>query len=123
MNFFDSSFWQSFVSNLLATLLGVAIGIPVALWLRGFQERRTEKERKRNILEKLKKELLFNLDNIYMREDEKWDIDDINKIFYYTIGIKEEVYRGLSDGGELQWIKDVDLLETISVTTQATVAD
>jgi len=31
MEFFDIIFWKDFVSNTLATLLGVAVGIPVAL--------------------------------------------------------------------------------------------
>jgi len=49
-----------------------------------------------------------------MREDEAWDIDDINQVIYLTSGIKDEVYQGLSDSGELHWIKDLELIETIS---------
>lgn len=114
MNFFDFSFWKDFVSNLSATLLGVALGIPIALWISRFQERRTEKERKRNVLEKLKKELLENLKYLRMREDEKLDIDHLAEALFFASGLKDEVYRVISDGGELEWIKDLDLLETIS---------
>jgi len=44
VNFFDTTFWQSFLSNALATFLGVIIGIPVALWISQYRERKTEKE-------------------------------------------------------------------------------
>ncbi len=33
MEFFDTAFWKDFVANATATLLGVAVGIPVALWI------------------------------------------------------------------------------------------
>jgi ABC-type spermidine/putrescine transport system permease subunit I len=47
MNFFDFSFWQNFVSNLLATIIGVALGIPVAFWINRRVGDITEKKKER----------------------------------------------------------------------------
>jgi ABC-type spermidine/putrescine transport system permease subunit I len=47
MGFFNLSFWQNFISSGLATLVGVIIGIPAALWIGRIQERATEKEKKK----------------------------------------------------------------------------
>lgn len=44
--FFDVSFWKDFLSNTLATLLGVFLGIPAALWLdRLISQQREKQER------------------------------------------------------------------------------
>jgi hypothetical protein len=50
MNFFDFGFWQAFVSNAAATLVDVAMGIPIALWISSYQEKTSEKKRKNKIL-------------------------------------------------------------------------
>jgi len=44
MCFFDITFWQDFVSNGLATLLGALVGIPIALWIDRSISRRQEAE-------------------------------------------------------------------------------
>jgi len=111
---YGSSFIQDFGSNWLSTLLGVVIGIPVALWINRWVETRTETERKNKILSLLKNELIFNLDLIKIREDKGLDKDNINAIIYYASDIKDETYKSFSDGGELEWIKDLELLEGIS---------
>lgn len=44
MDFFDLSFWAGFLGNLLATILGVALGIPVAFWINRRVKANTERE-------------------------------------------------------------------------------
>jgi len=44
LGWFDDTFWQGVISNLIATLLGVVIGIPVALWVDRTLTRRRKKE-------------------------------------------------------------------------------
>ena len=115
MNFFNLSFWQNFVSNFvssgLATLLGVIIGIPVALWLNSFQTRRTEKEKKKKILASLVNELGDN-----KHELERMNDNAILRSELYLLGsrLRNELWKAYSDGGELQWIKDIELLGKIA---------
>jgi hypothetical protein len=46
MQNYGSSFIQDFISNWLATLLGAMIGVPLALWVSGIQERKIESGKK-----------------------------------------------------------------------------
>jgi len=72
MEFFDFVFWQNFVSNSLATLLGVVVGIPVALLIDRLVTQWQEKkeiskqkeallQRKNQLLQMLKDALQKNL--------------------------------------------------------------
>ncbi len=55
--FFDISFWQNLVAGAIATLIGVIIGIPVALWLNNKFEktRKVEDDKHKNQLLKEEK--------------------------------------------------------------------
>lgn len=59
--FFDLAFWQNFVSNGLATLLGVIVGIPIGLWLDRRRSARETKGRQRSLLSTIAGTLLMNL--------------------------------------------------------------
>jgi hypothetical protein len=103
---------SDFLSNLFATLIGVGIGIPVALWIGHLQETTQEKERKKRILSLLKKELTENLEAF-----SDWPTvleDKINKIYTLSAYSPYESWRGFSEGGELAWVKDPELLDVIS---------
>jgi len=112
MEFFNIDFWRDFVSNGFATLLGVIIGIPIALWLSNFQNYKEEKERKKKILSLLKEELLVNIGPLsrWKNSSENFMIESISLLVF----IKIEHWAAFSDGGELQWIKDPNLLGNIS---------
>lgn len=81
MEFFDFAFWQNFVSNSLATLLGVVVGIPVALFIdrlvnqwQAKEEIRKQKERlqqrKSQLLQTIKETLQKNLALVEQMEKE-----------------------------------------------------
>jgi uncharacterized membrane protein len=81
MTFFDFGFWQDFVSNSLATLLGALVGIPIALWLnrlltRWQEHRKTSQEqalahhRRNQLLQMLRETLQKNRDLILRMEQE-----------------------------------------------------
>jgi len=81
MTFFDFSFWQDFVSNSLATVLGVLVGIPVALCLNRFLTRRQESretskqqvlatQRRHQLLQILREALQKNRDLVLQMEQE-----------------------------------------------------
>jgi hypothetical protein len=112
MPFFDIPFWQNFVSNTLATIVGVVIlGIPIALWLNKHQEKSSEKERKKKILSLLKEELFTNLTLL-----SGWEKNDNKQIEVNIIGpfLRNESWKAFSDGGELQWIKNPILLSELA---------
>ncbi|MBE0573435.1 hypothetical protein IH575_00830 [Candidatus Dojkabacteria bacterium] len=111
MNFFDSLFLQGFLGNLFATLIGVIVGIPVALWINRSAETTTENKKKKQILELLSPEIENNRTTI-----SKWKNQGENDWTLTTIGLKlrDEVWNAFSDGGELAWIKDSALLANLA---------
>jgi hypothetical protein len=111
VNFFDFSFWQSFLSNLLATIIGVGLGIPVALLINRWVESKTEKERKKKILSVLRVELMENFTVLrgWVNEGKK-KVD----VLQLTATLKDESWSAFSEGGELEWIKDPYLLSELS---------
>lgn len=113
MQYFDFSFWQNFGSNFLATIIGVALGIPIAFWINRRVETTNESERKEKILQVLSVELNENL-----RVVSEWQRAGKEDQEMTTIGARmsDEVWNTLSDGGELQWIKDPVLLSGLAFT-------
>ncbi len=111
MDFFDTSFWQNFVSNALATFVGAVVGIPIALWLNRHQEKSSEKERKEKILRLLQEELTINLGHL-----SEWNKTRHKERYANIIGpfLRDESWMGFSDGGELEWIKDPALLSELA---------
>ncbi len=111
MNFFDFSFWQSFVSNLGATIIGVGLGIPVALLINRWVEDRTGKERRKKILKVILDELKENFVYLEMWKSEQFITKKVPELytFLYT-----ESWDAFSNGGELEWINDPLLLNTLA---------
>jgi hypothetical protein len=106
MNFIDLSFWQSFFSNLLATVIGVGLGIPVALLINRWIESRTESEKKEKILKLIHEDLKNNCEII----SEWFEDPNINKLELLIVHTRYELWSAFADGGELQWIKDPEIL-------------
>lgn len=116
-NFMDYDFVQSFVSNFLATILGVAAGIPAAFWINRRVETKIEKEKRTRIL----RLLLFELQDILefiqdWKEDDKTFKSKRMKIVPSARLMRDDTWRALSDGGELQWIKSPELLRELAYT-------
>jgi hypothetical protein len=125
----DQSFRDSALGNWFATVLGVIVGIPIALEINRrqqlAQDNRMSKDReneeltrKNKILTLVKKELEFNLDILGNRQSQKASVTQfeitLNGSDVAVNGLKDELWNSFSDGGELQWIKDLDLLDAIS---------
>ncbi|MBI5954445.1 MAG: hypothetical protein HY865_22540 [Chloroflexi bacterium] len=112
MNFFDFSFWQGFVGNLLATVIGIAFGIPVGLFFDRIVESKNEKKKRHKILENLLIEMLPNYAKL-----EAWkkrQNEDLNTSIYAAF-LSDEVWNTFSDGGELQYINDTMLLASLAM--------
>lgn len=111
MDFFNLSFWQGFIGNLVATIIGIAVGIPVAFWINRQVEADSEKENKKRILKNLGTELYIIHRTI---KDHGWIGSDIRAMALFGLSLNDEGWRAFSNGGELQWIKDPNLLYTLS---------
>jgi hypothetical protein len=112
---YGSTFFSDFLSNWMATLLGVAIGIPIALILNNSQERKTEKERKEKILLMIREEMKNNSYNTTEWFDSNKSKNEKRTVLLPS-QLSFETWKALSDSGELQWIKDPGLLFFISET-------
>ena len=111
MEFFSIEFWQSFVSNALATFIGAGLGVLGALWLSRYQDKSSEKERKKKILRLLFNELLINL--THLSGFQKSQIKHKEALTLSAL-LRNESWKAFSDGGELEWIKDPKLLDDLS---------
>lgn len=105
-------FWEQFWPQLIATLIGLIFGIPIALWVSRYQERRTEKERKEKILSMLRAELMWNVREISIRVNDEDKLKTESGIIVSML--KDHMWRAFSDGGELQWIKNLGMLGYLS---------
>jgi len=109
--FFNYGFGQTFFSEVFATFIGAGFGVLTAIWLRNWFDRKTEKKKKKKILNLLRMELEHNKSEIY---DKRGSLGNVAPIIELSSRLKEESWRAFSDGGELKWIKDLELLDTIS---------
>jgi len=118
----DIQFRDSFMGNWFATMIGVMVGIPIALEINRRQRKvqeRTEKvvrereqlARTAKILKLVKKELTHNREALVGRQQTE---DGTSQRVVSTNRLKDELWNAFSDGGELQWITDLELLDSIS---------
>ncbi len=113
MNFFEISFWQGFAGNLFATLIGVIVGIPIAFWINNQVETKTEQEKKAKILKLLSVELSSNRSLLIEWEEDR---NSSSPKKMYGALLSDEVWNAFSDGGELQWIKNTELLSLLATS-------
>lgn len=105
------SFLDGFIGNWLATVLGLMFGIPIGLEVERLQSQKESKNRKLKILELVKKELNFNHGLI----SKNWvGKDPIERGSFIGGNLKDELWNAFSDGGELEWIDNVELLDKIA---------
>jgi len=117
----QSSFRDGFLGNLFATIIGVIVGIPIALELNRVQqerqirdkqesEKKEKSQHKSRLLTLIKNELDYNRQLLVQLIEQQ---DDSPKIVAY-LGLKNDLWNSFSDSGELQWIDDLELLDSIS---------
>jgi hypothetical protein len=117
----NGQFRDDFISNLAATVVGLLVGIPVALELNRRQQASQEvradeanaKEiavRKKRILQLLRNELDIDRQLILHRKG----TGSGGQRGVSLPGLKDEVWNAFSDGGELQWLQSPDLLDSIA---------
>jgi hypothetical protein len=117
MPIIDQLFWQDFISGALATIVGIAIGIPVAFWINSQQEKFKRKEKVKKLIFPLSEELVNNsiLLDLYLEQPGQ-RIDIIN----LYVKLRDETWRVFVDGGELQWINSPIILYKLASAYSAT---
>lgn len=108
---FSKEIRLDFLSNTTATIFGVVVGIPIALFISEFQGRKTEIESKEKILKLLKDEMLLNKNELrqWIDNSQRWDETGKLKAL-----LRNECWLAFSDGGELENIKDSMLLSRLA---------
>jgi hypothetical protein len=118
--FTEEGFRASFFANFLSTVAGVAVGVPVAIWLTlresGEQAkaaaqtaREMEDARRREVLTAIRRELCENRVTLQERRPSPAAGRALGVPF-----LMDEVWSAMSDGGQLQWIRDTDLLRQVA---------
>jgi hypothetical protein len=109
----DPLYRDSFFGNWAATVIGVIFGIPIALELNRRQvaaeKQREESKRRKRILGLLHKEISYNKKEMTKRAE-----TTPGERLVLMPGLKDGLWRAFSDGGELQWVQDPDLLDVVS---------
>ncbi len=108
--FLNYNFGQSFISELLASIIGVGLGAFGALKVNQYLENQKEKERRTKILVALKKELRNNRRELLNLKEGDYEIGTLSE------KLSIETWNTFSEGGELEWIKEPDLLLIFSGT-------
>jgi len=128
----DQTFLDSAMGNWFATTVGLIVGIPIAFWINGNQRHIQERSeqaaksaqeskehaakeeynraRKREILELVFEELQYNYN--FIKESQM--ADSSSRDVKPNTQLKLELWNALSDGGELQYVKDIPLLNEIA---------
>jgi hypothetical protein len=114
----DLPFRDSLMGNWFATMVGALAGILTAIEINNSLENKEkqnkeveETQRKEKILSLIKEELTFNLDELLLRRPNQQE----QKIRTAKLpGLKDELWNAFSDGGEIQWINDPQLLDAIT---------
>ncbi|MBC8552418.1 MAG: hypothetical protein ISR58_13170 [Anaerolineales bacterium] len=109
--YFDAKFWGDFLANLLATVVGLIVGIPIAIALSNYQEHEVEQERKEKIISLLSQELFVSYNQLVAYKN---NTDKEAVLIILSGFLSDESWRAFSDGGELEWVKDPQLLSDLS---------
>jgi hypothetical protein len=127
----DRQFQDGTMGNRFATMVGVIAGIPVALALSRWQQQERDRkerearqadavERKRKTLGLIRQELVFNQDALHKRAryPSRGGMTPSHspprRVVLVDLPLKDELWQAISDGGELQWVDDLPLLDAIS---------
>jgi hypothetical protein len=121
-HFPSTSFQEGAMGNLFATILGLVVGIPIALELNRQQQHaqnilatatRTaeETQRKGKVLSLIHSELRRNKEDVIRRRK---PIETGGKREVHTGGLRDEMWSAFSDGGELQHVNSPEVLAAIA---------
>jgi hypothetical protein len=118
----DSNYLDGAMANLFATILGIVVGIPIALEINRRQQidqdatallvkQREEVNRKERVLTLIRSELESNRIDVLAR-GKPIDSGGVREVRTRTF--KDELWSAFSDGGELQHVNNPEILALVS---------
>lgn len=118
----SQGFVESAMANLFATILGVLVGLPIALEISRRQQSAAQAaaareksadigSRRRKVLRLIRDELQKNIDGIMERIA---PIFQGGKRAVFTHSLRNQLWLAFADGGELQYVDDPGLLATLA---------
>ena len=121
-HFGSQGFVESAMGNLFATILGVLVGLPIALQVSRYQQSAAQAAavlektsevaaRRRKVLRLLREELQKNIDGLTERIA---PIAQGGKRLVFTHSLRNQLWVAFADGGELQYVDDPGLLATLA---------
>ena len=109
----SQGYWDGAIGNWLATLLGIIAGVPIALAIERQKISREEQERAAEHRERaikvsflIRDELVYNSNRLAERLN--------NKVSLPLLPFKNDLWRALSDSGEIRWIDNPPILNKIA---------
>jgi hypothetical protein len=121
-HFGSQPFVESAMGNLFATILGVFVGLPIALQVSRYQQSAAQATavleklsevaaRRRKVLTLLREELQKNIDGL---KDRIAPVAEGGKRLVFTHSLRNQLWVAFADGGELQYLDDPGLLATLA---------
>jgi hypothetical protein len=111
----DFDYWDGAIGNLIASLIAVIVGIPIAFeierWRQEQEERKQKSERTARactIVSLIRDEMCVNLQRINL-------VATNPKGAVYVSIVSDEVWRALSSSGEIRWIDNSEVLAEIAM--------
>jgi hypothetical protein len=108
---------QNIMANWLATMIGAAVGVLIGLevyrWQQGREQKVKEKEasyQETKILVAILREFMDNRKALAARREKMPQ----ERSILLGLRLKDELWNAFSDSGELRWITDLTLLESIA---------
>ncbi len=111
----SSAFWDNSIGNLLATVLALIGGIPVALWIdrlikkhESLNKLRSDRLEEKKVLDLIKEELIFNLNSLFLKGKKG------NTKTMVVQPLKSDLWNALIASGETKYIENFALLNRIT---------
>lgn len=111
----DRSFWDNAMGNMLATVLALIAGIPLALWIdrlvksrEEHQKHLTDRQREKELLGLIKEELNFSYNSLFLKGKKS------NKTSVTIQPLKSDLWDSLISSEETKYIENPILLNRIS---------
>lgn len=121
-----NDFWVNFFANFFSDLLiGAGLGFLLTWRLNKIQQKETDvaekkkfekerQERKKRILELIFKELEANQKLLRLVPHREGYYPNLDECYMVVNQLKNELWLAFSDGGELEWINNVGLVDTLA---------
>jgi hypothetical protein len=115
-HFQDMEFIKSFISNALATIVGAICGLFIVLWVNDLERSRSKDENEAQMQASREKVVRVLIDDLQHNRDElqKHTSPKESDAFVLRTTLKIESWKALSNGGELQAIRDPEVIHRLA---------